>query len=101
MTSSFSKKTPFTSRIGVCVIASSALGFGALAAHAAFSYPDFSSTSGLQLNGVTATAGTALRLTAATPSQAGSAFTTTSTPLGASNSFSTYFQFKIGDSGGI
>jgi hypothetical protein len=77
------------------------LGLHRTAARADFSYPDFSSLAGLQLNGNAAQAGTALRLTPATFFQGGSAFTTASTPLGSANSFSTYFQFQITNSGGI
>ena len=70
------------------------------------SFPDFSSTAGLTLNGSTAVAttgdGKVLRLTPATTSQAGSAFSSTSIMFnGTSDSFSTFFQFRITDSGGI
>lgn len=63
-------------------------------------YNDFSSTAGLTINGNAAQAGNVLRLTPATFSQGGSAFSTTQTNLGVGNSFSTYFQFQITGSGG-
>lgn len=69
-------------------------------AYADFTYTDFSDTSGLTLNGTTTQAGNALRLTNATYWNSGSAFTTTATALGSLNSFSTYFQFRITNSGG-
>ena len=61
---------------------------------------DFSTASGLQLNGNAAVAGTALRITPANYSQAGSVFSTTAISLNALASFSTYFQFRITNSGG-
>ena len=69
-------------------------------------FPDFSSTAGLTLNGSTAVAttsdGKVLRLTPATTGQAGSAFSSTSIEFnGPSDSFSTFFQFRLTDSGGI
>lgn len=69
-------------------------------AYADFTYTDFSDTSGLTINGTTTQAGSALRLTNATYWNSGSAFTTTATALGSLNSFSTYFQFRITNSGG-
>jgi hypothetical protein len=74
--------------------------FASVSAHADFSYTDFSDVSGLTLNGTTSQAGNALRLTNATYWNSGSVFTTQSTSLGALNSFSTYFQFRITNSGG-
>lgn len=78
-----------------------AMGLAAPAAQASFLYSDFSSTSGLQLNGSAAPVGNVLRLTPAVGNQSGSAFTTNSTSLGSNASFSTYFQFRITNSGGI
>jgi hypothetical protein len=64
-------------------------------------FPDFSSTAGLTLNGTTAAVTTSdghvLRLTSAGPSQSGSAFS--STTINAA-SFSTAFSFRITDPGG-
>ena len=72
-----------------------------MTARADFLYSDFSSVAGLQLNGSAAQVGNVLRLTPAAPSQSGSAFTTVAVPLGSQNSFSTYFQFRITNSGGF
>lgn len=88
-------------RIPYLVVAPAAFVFASLSARADFSYNDFSSTAGLQLNGSAAQAGNVLRLTPAVAGQSGSAFTTALTPLGNLSSFSTYFQFQITDSGGI
>ena len=67
------------------------------------SYPDFSNTAGLQINGNAATTvtgdGTVLRLTPAVVGQAGSAFSTNQITLGAGNTFSTFFQFRFTDPG--
>jgi hypothetical protein len=63
-------------------------------------YPDFSDVFGLTLNGTAAPVGTALRLTTATQSEAGSAFTTVPITLGPGGSFSTNFSFQITNSGG-
>jgi hypothetical protein len=69
-------------------------------------FPNFNSTAGLQLNGSAAVAttvdGRVLRLTPAAPSQAGSAFSTD--PIifaSATDTFSTFFQFRITNRGGI
>lgn len=64
-------------------------------------YPDFSSVGGLTLNGDTAQAGNALRLTPAAFNQSGSAFSTSTIALSNLSSFSTRFQFQISNSGGI
>ncbi|MGC4071834.1 MAG: PEP-CTERM sorting domain-containing protein [Nibricoccus sp.] len=61
---------------------------------------DFSTASGLQLNGNAAVVGSVLRLTPAAYNQAGSAFSTSSISLSSNASFSTYFQFRITGSGG-
>jgi len=84
-----------------------ALFFGASSTRADFVYNDFSSTSGLHLNGnattgaVAPASGTVLKLTAPNFFQAGSAFTTNLTPLSNQASFSTYFQFQMPNAGGI
>lgn len=66
-----------------------------------FTYSNFNSTAGLQLNGNAAAVGGVLRLTPADFWQAGSAFSTNTVSLSSSASFSTYFQFQIHDDGGI
>lgn len=73
----------------------------ALPAFSQISISDFSTASGLQLNGNAAIVGPALRLTPATTSQAGSAFSTSSVTLAANVSFSSFFTFRITSSGGI
>ncbi len=78
---------------------------GATSARADFVYPNFSSTAGLTLNGTTTTAvtgdGTVLRLTPAATGQSGSAFTTSQIALGSGAEFSTFFQFRFTNPGGI
>jgi hypothetical protein len=82
--------------------------FLALVAAASFSLPafgqitisDFSTASGLQLNGNAAIVGPALRLTPAANGQAGSAFSTSAISLAANVSFSSFFTFRITNSGG-
>jgi hypothetical protein len=59
------------------------------------SFPDFSDTSGLTLNGDAAQSFSALRLAPALENQAGSAFTSSSIDLGPGGTFSTQFSFKI------
>ena len=70
--------------------------------HAAiiFNFPNFSSCAGLQINGNAACTGGVLRVTPATFSQSGSAFSTVPVSLGAGASFSTLFSFQITASGG-
>ncbi|MCM3568628.1 L-type lectin-domain containing protein [Neobacillus mesonae] len=67
-----------------------------------FTFDDFSDPSDLTLNGSATTINsggqTVLRLTGASTSQAGSAFTTETFPL--SNGFSTFFSFQMTDPGG-
>jgi hypothetical protein len=74
-------------------------------ARADFLYADFSSTAGLTLNGSATTAatgsGVVLRLTPAATGQGGSAFTTSQISLGAGAEFSTFFQFRFTNPGGI
>jgi Domain of unknown function (DUF4347)/Legume lectin domain/Concanavalin A-like lectin/glucanases superfamily len=62
---------------------------------ASFDYTNFASTSDLKLNGSSAQFGTALRLTGASASQAGSAFYTTPIALDNNTSFQTQFQFQL------
>ena len=88
-------------RLSLLVVTPAVLALGGLSAIAGFSYSDFSSTAGLQLNGAAAQLGNELRLVNSVPFAGGSAFTTASTPLGGLNSFSTYFQFRIDNNAGI
>lgn len=67
------------------------------ASAATIQYNDFSSISGLTLNGSAAQAGNVLRLTPATDWQSGSFFSTNKVSLAANASFSTYFQFRFTD----
>jgi extradiol dioxygenase family protein len=65
-------------------------------------YPDFGDVTGWQLNGAAAQAGGVLRLTPAVEKLAGSAFYTTPLSLGAGDSFSARFDFRMhggGDGG--
>lgn len=83
-----------------------AIGMGGLlaatgASAAPLLYNDFSSTSGLQLNGAAAQAGSALRLTPSVTSQSGSVFSTAAVSLASDASFSSAFRFQITQSGGI
>lgn len=64
-------------------------------------HADFSSTAGLTLNGDAAVVGDVLRLTQATDSQAGSAFSTSPISLAADVSFSTAFTFRFTAAGGL
>jgi hypothetical protein len=66
-----------------------------------FAFDDFADVSDLQLNGNAAQVGNVLRLTSALPGQGGSAFTTTPVAMGDENTFTTFFQFRITDSGGF
>lgn len=70
-----------------------------------FFFPNFTSTAGLTLNDDATTAvtgdGTVLRLTPAGTGQGGSAFTTSQISLGVGASFSTFFQFRFTNPGGI
>lgn len=63
----------------------------------AINYPDFSDTTGLQLNGDAAQAGSALRLAPAANTKVGSAFATAKQDISA---FSTTFRFKISNAFG-
>jgi len=78
----------------------------ATSAHATtVTYPDFSSTTGLTLVGSAGTTvtgdGAVLRLTPATTGQSGAAYSTTPITLGPSDTFSTTFQFRFTNTGGI
>ncbi len=66
-----------------------------------FSYANFGSTAGLQINGNAAQNGNKLRLTPATFNQGGSVFSTTAVSLGLNASFSTFFTFEILGRGGL
>jgi hypothetical protein len=74
-------------------------------ATALFSYSSFSSTAGLTLVGNAATTttsdGAVMRLTPATGSQAGAIYNTTAVPLGTNATFSTQFQFRFTNPGGV
>lgn len=67
-------------------------------------FPDFTgacSSASLTCVGDTATSGSVLRLTPATIGQHGAAYSTTAVTLGSGNVFSTQFQFRISNTGGI
>lgn len=71
-------------------------------AHAtSINFVNFSTVSGLTLNGNASQSGDVLRLTPAQSWQSGSAFSTSTLALNDLNSFSTRFQFQITGSGGI
>src|SRR5947209_8791893 len=83
------------------LVTAALLAAGSGSARADFTYVNFASTAGLQLNGNTTTAGNELRLTSSAPFQSGSAFTTTAVGLAANYSFSTHFKFRITRNAGI
>jgi hypothetical protein len=68
-------------------------------------YPSFAAAcnpgSGLTCVGNTSVAGTSLRLTPSAPGQAGAGYSTTAITLGAGATFSTTFQFRFTQTGGI
>ena len=66
-------------------------------------YSDFSGAcgSGLTCVGSAASSGTDLRLTKSTTSQAGAGYSTTAVALGTGATFSTSFQFRLSQAGGI
>ncbi|MEY4354713.1 MAG: hypothetical protein RLZZ609_2954 [Cyanobacteriota bacterium] len=68
---------------------------------ASISFTDFSNVSAWQLNGAAAQSGTALRVTPATFSQAGSGFVLNPFTFSADTSFDAYFQFQITSPGGL
>jgi hypothetical protein len=83
-------------RVGALVLlASAVVGPAGVARAASFSYSDFSSTTGLTLNGDAAQAGNVLRLVPSTDTQAGTAFYDTPMSLNAGTSFSTAFSFNV------
>ncbi len=83
------------------------LSLGTIAASAqVLSYPDFSVTTGLSINGTASTTrtsdGNVLRLTPAACCSAGSAFAAQPVPFQLSaDTFSTFFQFRITNPGGL
>ncbi len=79
-------KPLFSIPLFLCVLCAAGLG-------QSFSYPDFSSTVGLTLNGTSAQAGSVLRLTQATTNQAGSFFY--DTPTQVTQGFVCTFSFQI------
>lgn len=88
------------SRLGTALFISGILSAPAMAA-TVINFSDFSSVSGLQLNGSAAQAGSALRVTPSVGNQAGSVFSTNPVTLAADVSFSTRFSFRISNPGGI
>lgn len=90
-------KKIFTSLIIAIVV-----GFLATSANATpILYNDFSNTSGLQLNGSATVFNNALRLTPSMRGQSGSAFSTDTVSLNSNASFSSAFEYRISESGGI
>lgn len=91
-------------RHSIKMLLSALLGAGACLAGAAqattITYADFSSTSGLTLNGNAAQVGNVLRVTPANFGQAGSVFSTNPISLASNASFSTAFQFRFTNAGG-
>ena len=77
------------------------LGVAAAQAATIFSFANFASCTGLQLNGDAACTSNVLRLTPAATGQSGSAFSTTQVQLGGGATFSTFFSFQMSASGGI
>lgn len=67
----------------------------ALPAHAAIDYADFSSTAGLQLNGLAAQSGSRIALVPSLADSAGSVFATDALALSAVTGFSTSFSFEV------
>jgi hypothetical protein len=64
-------------------------------------FSDFSSVAGLQLNGSAAQVGNVLRVTPSAFNQSGSVFSTSAVTLTSEVSFSTFFSFRLSNSGGI
>lgn len=91
----------------VAAVASLGLGLFSASAWAGIvaSYPDFSNTSGLTMIGSAGTAstsdGTVLRLTPAQGGRTGAAYSTSPITLGSNATFSTNFQFRFTQPGGI
>ncbi len=97
------KRTSFL-RVAVCAT-SGLLGLSIAAGATQFTYNGFSDTTGLTLVGdaatVSTTDGTVLRVTPASGSQSGAAYSTSAFTLGPSDTFSTRFQFRFTNAGGI
>lgn len=85
----FDRKTIASALASLFVVA------GPAGAATVISYPDFSSTAGLQLNGATTVVGNELRLTPPSTGQGGSVFSTSTVSLASGASFSTFFQFRF------
>ena len=86
---------PFGAWLGAALFACSAA-----AQAVTITYNDFSSTSGLTINGNAAQVGNVLRVTPANFGQAGSVFSTNPISLASNVSFSTAFQFRFTNPGG-
>lgn len=78
---------------------------GSAAEAGSFYYPDFSNTSGLSIVGNASTKttsdGTVLRVIPSAGNQGGAAYSTTPVTLGANATFSTQFQFRFTNPGGV
>jgi Legume lectin domain/PEP-CTERM motif len=98
-----SKLGPVSRLAAAATLACAALTGGGAHAGVLFDYSSFAGLCGMALTcvGNTAVSGTDLRLTPATGSQSGAGYSTSAITLGASATFSTRFQFRITDSGGI
>jgi len=88
----------FASAVAIACCATSA-------SASSFYYPDFTNTSGLTMVGSTSTAvtgdGTVLRIIPASGNQSGAAYSTAPVTLGSGATFSTQFQFRFTDAGGV
>lgn len=77
----------------------------ALASGVLFTFPNFTSTAGLTLVGnattTTTSDGTVLRVVSAAGSESGAVYYTTPITLGSGNTFSTQFQFRFTNPGGV
>lgn len=92
---------PAATHLSLAALSFTALMLTTSNAKADFTFFSFSDVSSLQINGDAQQAGDALQLSSATSFSSGSAFTRSAVSLGNQNSFSTYFQFRILNSGGI
>ena len=72
----------------------------AVPAATVINFQNFTSCTGLQVNGNSACTGGMLRLTPSLGGQSGSAFSTTTVPLGPGATFSTFFVFQMTSPGG-
>ena len=90
---------PFTRHLLAGALTTACFASGAQATTLLF--PDFSDVSGLSLNGAAVQVGNAIRLTPALTGQGGSVFSTTAASLASDASFSTAFQFRITERGGL